>query len=407
MYDSCPQYPMPSTGPSATAEPTSVPASALECLASAVVNALTHPVFVKDREGCFVFVNPAFAAMTGFEKEELIGKREEELLPGPEDETCRCEDDEVFAKGVPVDVREEQMTDREGRLHVLATTKVPLCGPDGEVTHLAGIIHDITHLKEQERALRIGKEELEQLVSARTEELRRTQRALLKKERLSVVGQLAAGLAHQVRNPLASITNAASVIEQRLNVGKTGDATLALSIIKEEVLAANRIISDLLDYARVRPARPIHVLLGELVETTFDARALPAGINVVRDVPDDLTAHVDGDQLRTALRNIVRNALEAMPSGGTLTIAADRWDDRVRIRVFDTGEGVPIELREQIFDPLVSSKPFGLGLGLTTARALIENQGGSLRCAPGLTAGTEMVIDLPLEPLPSDHEGFR
>lgn len=369
-----------------------------------VLDALDYPVFVKDRQSRFVFVNRAFSTLTGHPREALLGRSEDEFFPQVEVERFRHVDAELFAGEISLDRREDTLSDRSGTVHVLTLTKVPLCDAQGRVTHLVGTGFDLTHLKAQERELRVGKEELEQLVSERTEELRRAQQELLKKERLAVLGQLAAGLAHQVRNPLASITNAASVIEQRLGPAQLGEAAVALAIIKEEVLAANRIISDLLDYARVRPPRPIRVLLRELIETAFDLQALPRGIQVVLAVADELAVRVDSDQLRTALRNIVRNAIEAMPRGGTLTIAAERGADRVRIHVYDTGEGVPPDLREQIFDPLVSSKPFGLGLGLTTARALIENQGGTLRHAQREEAGAELVMELPFEASAPEHE---
>ncbi len=364
----------------------------------AVADSLAQPVFVKDREGRFVYANAAYGATIGLAPDALIGRTDYAVFPAAEAERIRCREVEALASGVAVELREEPLTDRAGRVHVIDALVMPLRAASGEVTHLVGIIHDITHLKERERALRQGTQELERLVSERTAELRQAQQELLKKERLSVVGQLAAGLAHQVRNPLASITNAASVIERRLETGKTAEAALALSIIKEEVLAANRIISDLLEYARVRPPRPMHVALGELVDSAFDAQALPPGVTLVREVPEDLTLLGDGDQLRTALRNVLRNALEAMVGGGTLTITAERRDKGVRVRIRDTGAGVPVALREQMFDPLVSSKPFGLGLGLPTARALVENQGGLLRCASGPVGGTELVMDLPLVP---------
>ncbi len=364
----------------------------------AVADSLAQPVFVKDREGRFVYANAAYVATIGLAPDALLGRTDYDVFPAAEAERIQCREAEALASGVAVELREEPLTDRAGRVHVVDALVMPLRAASGEVTHLVGIIHDITHLKERERALRQGTQELERLVSERTEELRQAQQELLKKERLSVVGQLAAGLAHQVRNPLASITNAASVIERRLETGKTAEAALALSIIKEEVLAANRIISDLLEYARVRPPRPMHVALGELVDSAFDAQALPPGVTLVREVPEELTLLGDGDQLRTALRNVLRNALEAMVGGGTLTITAERRDEGVRVRIRDTGAGVPVALREQMFDPLVSSKPFGLGLGLPTARALVENQGGSLRCVSGAVGGTELVMDLPLAP---------
>lgn len=364
---------------------------------------IAHPVFVKDRQFRFVFVNAAFEKLTGQPVSALIGKTDYDFFPDAEADFFRQKDMEMFASGETVDISEEPITDTLGQVHVLTTTKVPLRNERGEVTHLVGIIHDITSQKALERMLRDGKAELERRVEESTTELKRAQRLLLHKERLTVLGQISAGLAHQLRNPLAAITNAASVIENRLKRESAAESRIAIGIIKEEVQVANQIITDLLDFARVRPPMPQEIVLRDLVEAVVDNLAVPTGVALRRTVPLELSLVVDGEQLRNALRNIVRNGLEAMPRGGELRITAFLEKDELCIQVADTGEGIPPELRAHIFDPLVSSKPLGLGLGLTTARALIENQGGSVTYLPR-DVGAAFEVRVPLEPPPRSTE---
>jgi PAS domain S-box-containing protein len=371
-----------------------------------VVERIAHPIFVKDREFRFVFINAAFEKLTGYSATEVVGKTDYDFFAKSEADFFRRKDVEMFTTGETIDVTEEPITVRGGRTHIVSTTKVPLRGDAGDVTHLVGIIHDITPLKDAQQALIESKAELERRVQANTAELKRTQRQLLHKERLTVLGQLAAGLAHQLRNPLASITNAASVIENRLQSGRSGDSRLAIGIIKEEVQVANQIITDLLDYARVRPPIPQEIVLRDLVESVLDGFPVPTGVALYRKIPLELSLVVDGEQLRGALRNLVRNGFEAMPQGGELRIEAMLDGDEVRIMVTDTGEGIPSDLQGQVFDPLVSSKPLGLGLGLTTARMLVENQGGSLVCLDTTEGGAAFELRVPLEAAPRSSQIF-
>jgi len=393
------------TAPDLGSNPHAAPRTSPEFL-SVVVERIAHPIFVKDREFRFVFVNAAFERLTGYSARDLIGKDDYDFFVESEASFFRKKDAEMFTTGEPIDVTEEPITARDGKTHILSTTKVPLRGDDGQVTHLVGIIHDITPLKDAQQALIESKAELERRVQANTAELKRTQRQLLHKERLTVLGQLAAGLAHQLRNPLASITNAASVIENRLQSGRSGDSRIAIGIIKEEVQVANQIITDLLDYARVRPPIPQEIVLRDLVESVLDGFPVPTGIALYRKIPLELSLVVDGEQLRGALRNLVRNGFEAMPQGGELRIEAALDGDEVRIVVSDSGEGIPSDLRGQVFDPLVSSKPLGLGLGLTTARMLVENQGGSLVCLDTVDGGASFELRVPLEAAPRSSQLF-
>ena len=167
---------------------------------AAVVDAVAHPIFVKDRDFKFVVLNQALCAMVGYARDAMLGRTDYDFFPRPEADHFRSMDERVFATGETV-VSEETITDASGQRHVLATTKVALRAPGGEVTHLVGIIDDITRRKDAEEALRLVNEDLERRVRERTAALEEIQGELVRRERLAVLGQLAGGLAHQYPEP--------------------------------------------------------------------------------------------------------------------------------------------------------------------------------------------------------------
>ena len=360
-----------------------------------IIERIAHPIFVKDREFRWVLLNQAFCAMIGHPSEALLGKGDYDFFPKTEADFFRVKDVEMFTTGAQVTINEEPMTDAEGRVHTLATTKAPLRAASGEVTHLIGIIHDITRLKAAEDALRDVNEDLERRVRERTLALETAQEELVRKERLAALGQLTGGLAHQIRNPLGSIANAAYVLKRALGEDAAPSATSSVAIILEETWRASRLISDLLDYARVRAPNLQPVSLRELLEGVIVAHGVPHRIRVSVHAPSTPLVSVDEEQVRGAIDNLLRNAVEAMPDGGTLRFDAHPEGTKMRLAVSDTGIGIAAEVRGRLFEPLITSKPLGRGLGLTTARALIENQGGTIDCETA-PAGACFVVTLPL-----------
>jgi signal transduction histidine kinase len=196
-----------------------------------------------------------------------------------------------------------------------------------------------------------------------------------------------------MRNPLGAIENAAALL------GKAELAAphrLALDIIHEEIGRADRTIADLLDYARVRPPERRAVPVRDVVGAALEQEHVPARITVSTDVPEALVVFVDPLQMQSALGNVIRNAIEAMPESGSLVVRARSEPDRVEIVVRDSGKGVAQEDATRLFDPLVTTKALGIGLGLSTARNLIENQGGSIRYTGTAGQGAEFTIELPV-----------
>jgi signal transduction histidine kinase len=225
--------------------------------------------------------------------------------------------------------------------------------------------------------------------------LREQQSELLKKERLIVLGQLAGSLAHQIRNPLGAISNAVAVLRRQLSGQTTPAMDQALDIAQEEVWVANRIIADLLAYSKIRPPAQRSIAVQELVDTVLCRETVPEGVSIDERLGNE-RVYVDPGQVADAIANVIRNACEAMDGQGTLTIASRRDDDSVELSIADTGVGISQEEIALLFEPLITSKPLGIGLGLTTARALVSNQGGTLDCEGEPGKGARFMLRLPI-----------
>ncbi len=229
-------------------------------------------------------------------------------------------------------------------------------------------------------------------------ELARTQEQLVRRERLAALGELAAVVAHEVRNPLGAVFNAVGALRRILR--PEGEPRMLLDIVGEEADRLNAIVGDLLDFARpskpsIRP-EPVEPLLDEVLAAAL-AQAAPA-LEVVRDVEEALPPVLaDARQLRQALLNVAQNAVQAMPDGGRLTVRARQDEGAIRIEVADTGPGVPPELREKIFEPFFSTRATGTGLGLAVVRRVLQDHRGTavVEEAPG--GGTALVLRLPLD----------
>jgi signal transduction histidine kinase len=239
------------------------------------------------------------------------------------------------------------------------------------------------------------------------ESLQRHQREMLRAEQLAAVGQLAAGVAHEVRNPLASIK---LLVESALRRPGAGGLTCEdLQVILGEVVRLETTVRGFLGFAR--PAQPCRracdlrdVVAGpvELVRV----RARQQGVAVETAAPNDpVAAEVDRDQLCTVLVNLLLNALDAMPAGGRLDVGLTAVGEEVRLRVADTGSGIASEVAARLFTPFTTTKPTGTGLGLSISRRIVEDHGGRLGGANRPGGGAEFTIVLPACEVQPDFAG--
>jgi two-component system sensor histidine kinase PilS (NtrC family) len=227
-------------------------------------------------------------------------------------------------------------------------------------------------------------------------ELRRLEQNMRRAERLATVGQLAAGVAHEIRNPLASISGSI----QLLKAAPASDEDRALmDIVNREIDRLNVLIGDLLDYANPRPSHfvdfDVDVLVRETLQVAGGDSAF-ADIEVTSNVAGPLPVRGDSSKLRQVMWNLLRNAAEAAAAGGKhVSVSAFLEEDDVVIVVGDDGPGIPTDQIGRIFDPFFTTKEKGTGLGLATSHAVIAEHGGSIDVQSSVGTGTQMMVILP------------
>ncbi len=326
-----------------------------------IVDNVSSGLLTVTRAGEISSFNQEAERITGYAAHELIGHGLSELFP---------------TLG-PLDVAERQKrielpyVDRGGRRLHLGMSVSWLLGPKNEPEGAIVIFQDLTHLVEMEEQLR-------------------------KSERLGAIGQLAAGLAHEIRNPLASLSGAVELLASDHPPSETQIQTLS-QIVSRETARLNRLVTDFLTYARPGPGRsepvPLCELLTELAELV--ARDASLGIEVKVDVPADLAALGNADQLRQVFWNLVLNAAQSEPADRAVHVRAARVSDGIEICISDRGCGIPPETMDRLFEPFYTTKPKGTGLGLATVHRVVEAHGGTIGIASEPGRGTTVRVVLP------------
>jgi signal transduction histidine kinase len=251
-----------------------------------------------------------------------------------------------------------------------------------------------------------SRQQLERRVSERTlrlEEamgkLESAQAQLLQKERLAMLGQLASAVGHELRNPLGVMTNAVYVLDHHLS-DSPPTVREYLDLLRGQIAISERIVGDLLDTARQRPPQVEAIGVAELVDAQLHRIGPLAGIEVVRDFPDELPyASADPNQIAQILLNLLMNAAQSMSErgGGRLTIRARApGGDRLWLEVADTGPGIPPDRLDKIFEPLFTTKARGLGLGLWVSRTLARANNAVLRVESTPGQGATFTLELPV-----------
>jgi len=248
-----------------------------------------------------------------------------------------------------------------------------------------------------QQALHEYSEKLEEMVEQRTKELRDAQEKLVRREKLAAIGQFGASVGHELRNPLGVIKN--SMYYLKMKLGDADEKVLRhIAIVEREIARSNKIISDLLGFARVKAPNLNPVQVNTLVEESLSRSFVPDNTHVVINLERDLPPLIsDADQIVQVFINLISNAIQAMSEGGTLEITTEAANGFIVVHFRDQGCGIPEENMQRLFEPLFTTKAKGIGLGLALIKTLVEGHKGTIEVESEVGKGTTFSVRLPVD----------
>jgi len=333
-----------------------------------VVESMTNGLISVDHSGIITTINQTAARILGIERSFAERKHISEILRNNE-----CSIQELLLSSEPV-IEKEITCQNNNRYVPLSISISQLKDEGGSIIGAVIILRDLREIKElQERIQR--------------------------DERLASLGRLAAGVAHEIRNPLSSIRGFAQYFQGKFSP-QTNDKKYAMAMV-DEIDRLNRVIEALLDFARPVESKLLPDSIEDVLNHTIQlisADANMKGITIVRNFQNDIPdVMMDKDQMIQAILNILLNAIDAMNDGGKIIISVSKKMDNIEITISDNGSGIPQENLSKIFDPFYTTKKSGTGLGLSIVHRIIEeNHRGEIHVDSKVGEGTTFKIHLPL-----------
>lgn len=349
----------------------------------AILDALPVSLYVIDREYRIVTWNRhREIGAQGIPRDSAIGRNIFEILSKYPQGRLRQEFERAFQTG-KIERIEQRTIDDDGSTKHWLVSKVPMRSSEtGEITHVITVGEDVT---------------------MRVEAIHAVGRA----EKLAAIGRLAAGVVHEINNPLATISACAESLESRVEEGVFGESEEAadlseyLGLIRSEAFRCKSITNGLLDFSRMRTGNRFPLDIAEILKSS--ARLIVhqkrgSNINIEFDIHENLPQPLaDGGQIQQAVIALATNAIDAMPDGGTLTFRAFTQSNRVVIEVQDTGIGITPDNMSKVFEPFFTTKEVGkgTGLGLAVCYGIVTENGGRLSVRSNVGTGTTFTIFLP------------
>ncbi len=286
-----------------------------------------------------------------------------------------------------------------GIIEIYSTRSNPYLKKRNHLTKtLAERISGAIRQTELEQSLRGYYEQLENEVDNRTKDLENVQEKLIRSERLAAVGELASGVGHELRNPLNVIRNCVYLLKMYLTEKEDEEALNTLQVLDKQIDVANKIVTDLLDFTRIKPPSISRIDLNELINESLQWVTIPELVNIKTSMNGHAyQVRIDGEQISRVFTNIISNALQAMNGKGELNIKTGIDDNYAWVRFKDSGCGISKENMKKIFEPLFTTKPKGIGLGLAISKRLVEQNNGKIEVTSKPGQGTTFIVKLPLE----------
>jgi signal transduction histidine kinase len=315
------------------------------------------------------------------------------------EENCQgCGVKRIFEYGDAIARRDYCRATEDGKDIWVELISTPIKDKDGKVVAALELAVDITERKLLQNKLAEYSQRLEEIVQQRTDQLKKTQAELVKSERLAAIGELAGMVGHDLRNPLSGIKNSAYYMKKKGDQLSPTQAKEMLETIDKCVGYSNKIINDLLDYSReiclvLETASPKKMLDDSLL-----ILGKPDKVEVRTKLYDTPALIVDQDRIKRVFINLLKNAFDAMPNGGKITVTSRQVNDNLEIAFSDTGAGISEEVLPKLFTPLFTTKAQGMGFGLAICKRIIEAHRGTIRVETARGQGTTFTLTLPIEP---------
>ena len=378
-----------------------------------ILDSISEVFYAVDHGWRFTYLNQQAERYIGRPKEALLGQNLWDALPPAVGSVFDTHYHRAMAAGTPVHFEAQvPLTGRWVEVHAYPSA-----------AGLAAFLHDITERKQAEEALRHAYTVLQQRVQERTADLQTTDAALRheiterqhaeaeqrrledetrRAEHFALLGRLAAAVSHEIRNPLGAIVLHVDLLEEELRAPSPNspeEIRQALTEIKTQLARLDDLLQDYLSLARVATIERTTQDLGITVQAwaqEWQDRIAARGVELQLVGLADLGhAAFHGGTLRRVVLNLVQNAVDAMPQGGTLTLAGQRTATQVQLHIRDTGSGIPVEQLAHIFEPLYTTKPEGTGLGLYIVQEIMAAHAGQVTVESALGQGTIFTLTLP------------
>lgn len=407
-----------------------------------LVESLPQNILRKDCEGRFTFGNQRFCAKLGVTQEELIGKTDFDFYPAELAEKYRRDDLQVIVSETGYDTVEEHVTPTGERLFV-QVIKAPLFDTTGRVIGVQGIFWDVTERILADEKLRDQNLQLQEMARSEREarcELELAQSRMVQTAKLAGLGQMVAGVAHEINNPLSFVSNNVAVLQRdlaemrdllllyrktepilaahdgalhesirelsdRIDIDYTlGNLDGLLGRTREGLRRIQEIVKDLRVFARLDESDLNEVDLNAGIESTVNivqGHAKKKRVQIELDLNPIPSIHCYPAKINQVVMNLVGNAIDASGEGETVTIRTllDSERDEIRIEVVDRGPGIDPSIRDRVFDPFFTTKPIGegTGLGLSISYGIVQDHGGSIEIESEAGKGTTFAVRLPVK----------
>ncbi|MEY8748491.1 ATP-binding protein [Bacillales bacterium AN1005] len=334
-----------------------------------IINQTADAIHITDLDGNVLRVNRAFEQLYGWRSREVEG-RTLKIIP-PEAEEERREQHAQLIEGMSITSNETTWMKKDGTRVEVSVSTAPVRDEEGEITALISVSRDITSRNRMEELLR-------------------------RSEKLTTVGQLAAGVAHEIRNPLTTLRGFLQLQQQTNKLNHRH-----LDLMLSELERINLIVGEFLILAKPQAVhfqdRDIRFILGDVI-SLLDSQAHLHGVEFVLSASSDSAmVHCEENQLKQVFINLLKNGMEAMPNGGSIRIRLHHEEElnRVRIEIKDEGIGIPEEMMPKLGEPFFTNKESGTGLGLMVSQRIIQSHKGMMDIRSVMNKGTTVIIDLP------------